>query len=428
MAAPKSRRQILTSNVNRLSRAPFGLVTSLVGLSKFGRHSRRSSTLRSECVTSADDLSPVHGISTVGLERTAFRVNNFDLLRILAATQVLIVHCMDRFEIPVPDWLNWFPGVPIFFVISGFLVSASYRRQDEIGKYLKNRILRIYPGLWVCIGLTFIVTTLLGYRPTHTLDFIWLPSQLLGFIYTPGYLRHFGAGSYNGSLWTIPIELQFYLLLPLLYIAKRRLQIKNLEAILLVFFIAINLTLSYELPGFGRTQETMIGKLIRYTFVSSFYLFLLGVALQSVEAFKSKLIAGKALYWITAYGLLRVALSDDSPITTAISYLVLGVSAVSAAYTFPRASALILRGQDISYGVYIYHGLLINLLLELTKRRSAYDVGLVILAAVAFGSLSWKFIEKPFLLKKLRTTAAISKEVILPSSTPSLTKCSNARV
>jgi len=55
-----------------------------------------------------------------------FKTNNFDLVRLLAALQVILVH---GYGVEYLPWLNsaiaMFPGVPMFFVISGFLVSAS---------------------------------------------------------------------------------------------------------------------------------------------------------------------------------------------------------------------------------------------------------------------------------------------------------------
>lgn len=346
---------------------------------------------------------------------TAFRVNNFDLLRILAAMQVMVIHSMARLGIPVPGglkWLEWFPGVPIFFVISGYLVSASFERQDNIARYLKNRFLRIYPGLWVCIGLTVIVTTVLGYKRAHLLDFVWLPAQLLGFIYTPGFLKHFGVGTYNGSLWTIPIELQFYLVLPLVYFARKRFRNRELAVpLLLGTFIAITLILGYALPGFNTQQETRVDKVIRYTFVSSFYLFLLGVLLQRLKAFQSKLIAGKALYWLAGYVLLMLVLPEHlSPALMVLSYLVLGITAVSVAYTVPTAGEHILHGQDISYGVYIYHGLVINLLVEFKMATGLYEIGIIVISTLVLGTLSWKLVEQPFLRKKKRRPGAVSGE------------------
>ena len=93
-----------------------------------------------------------------------FRVNNFDLLRLIAAIQVVIAHSLRHLQMDLPaPWgalLDCFPGVPIFFVISGYLVSSSYERAPSLKAYLRNRCLRIYPGLWVCLMVTMVVATI----------------------------------------------------------------------------------------------------------------------------------------------------------------------------------------------------------------------------------------------------------------------------
>jgi peptidoglycan/LPS O-acetylase OafA/YrhL len=152
------------------------------------------------------------------------KVNNFGLLRILAATQVVLGHSLAHLELARPRWwslVDAFPGVPIFFAISGFLISASFERSPKVRNYARNRLLRIYPGLWCCILVTTVVAVAFGYAMLTVPGLIWFGSQLVAIIYPPSFLKSFGFGSYNGSLWTIPIELQFYFLLPLLYWATR---------------------------------------------------------------------------------------------------------------------------------------------------------------------------------------------------------------
>ena len=69
-----------------------------------------------------------------------FKVNNFDLLRILAALQVVLAHTrvhLDIQRLPLWSLVEAFPGVPIFFAISGFLISASFERTPNLASYVQ---------------------------------------------------------------------------------------------------------------------------------------------------------------------------------------------------------------------------------------------------------------------------------------------------
>ena len=82
--------------------------------------------------------------------RDAFRLNNFDLLRLGAALQVALEHAAFHLEVQEGWWGRvslLMPGVPIFFFISGFLISRSYESNSRLDEYFRNRGLRIYPAL-----------------------------------------------------------------------------------------------------------------------------------------------------------------------------------------------------------------------------------------------------------------------------------------
>ena len=75
-----------------------------------------------------------------------WRVNNFDLIRLLAALQVAVVHALvllkpggHLFQM-VRSGLELFPGVPAFFVVSGLLISKSYEQSDSLRNYYRNRV------------------------------------------------------------------------------------------------------------------------------------------------------------------------------------------------------------------------------------------------------------------------------------------------
>ena len=337
-----------------------------------------------------------------------FKFNNFDLLRIFAASQVLVCHSVLHLHLAAPPWLmqlaNAFPGVPIFFVISGFLISRSYEQSSGLKSYCRNRVLRIYPGLWCCILSTIAVAALCGYSFASGQAVAWAASQLVGAVYTPAFLKSFGVGSYNGSLWTIPVELQFYLALPALYWLTRQGTRQPTRRFWLAWaiFLAIGVAAACLFaPADGPGGEPAWQKLARYSFLPHFYLFMSGVLLQRLQAHQSRWIAGKGGYWLVLYLATYYAL-PPAPAAVVPMTLLLGVVTVSMAYTAPGIALKVLRGNDISYGVYIYHGLLVNLVVEL-RLADRVDFWMVAAATYAVGYLSWIAVERPSLRKKKQT-------------------------
>lgn len=331
------------------------------------------------------------------------RRHNFDLLRILVAVLVLFNHATFYLKLDkqFPRLISFFPGVPIFFVISGFLVSKSYERSTSLWNYARNRLLRIFPGLWVCVLLTIPVATYFGYDFLHIRGLAWLVAQLGGAIYTPGFLKGFGFGSYNGSLWTIPVVLQFYVLLPVAYfvLSRRDDLTRGLVALWGLFLVLALIFRPMTTYIDGQPDPLTALKLVRYSFVPHFYLFLFGVLLQRFSAHESVLIQGKAPIWLAAYIALMYVI-PDSDVKSVLHPLALGLVVLSAACTGPDLARLVFRGNDLSYGVYIYHGLVINVFVELGLVGSPAYAWILAGVTFAVAFLSWKLVEGPFLRKK----------------------------
>jgi peptidoglycan/LPS O-acetylase OafA/YrhL len=338
-------------------------------------------------------------------ENIEFKVNNFDLLRLLAATEVIVDHYTEHLNIALSHFdiklLNLFPGVPVFFVISGYLISASYERNNNLKDYFRNRALRIYPGLWACIFVSIIIISLTGVSFLNKQALAWLPAQLVGFIYTPHFLSNYGFGSYNGSLWTIPIELQFYIVLPICYKLIPKDKINYFLFGLLILFIGFNFAWQINL------EMNMIFKLIRYSFIPHFYVFLIGVLLQRLRLYKSSWIYNKGLYWVVGYVALSLLLFDYiNPVIFSLLYTIgLAFTLLSLAYTLPTLSKKLLRTNDISYGIYIYHGLILTVIVQL-KLTNQINILEVMVATFIMAFLSWILIEKPFIQRKKKTIRA----------------------
>lgn len=349
-------------------------------------------------------------------QRKEFKVNNFDLLRLIAATQVIVDHYFQHLNIPLSNFsvqlLYLFPGVPTFFVISGYLISASYERKNDLGIYFRNRALRIFPGLWGCVCVTMGGIAITGVSFFNKQVIAWLPAQLIGVIYTPGFLANYGFGSYNGSLWTIPIELQFYILLPLCYCLIPKGKFNNwLYGLFMIFllcsFLYESKIIHYEFQEV-HDRRFLFAKLLRYSFIPHFYLFLTGVILQRLRIYQSSLICNKALYWIIGYVLFSLTFPNyfNPTLFLLIKNLLLAITIISVAYTIPTLAMKLLRGNDISYGIYIYHGLLLTVIVQ-EKWQSQTNIYCVILLAYVMGALSWLLIEKPFIKRKEKTIRKI---------------------
>jgi peptidoglycan/LPS O-acetylase OafA/YrhL len=343
------------------------------------------------------------------VQQAEFKVNNFDLLRLMAATQVIFDHFYEHirpttFSFYLNETRYLFPGVPVFFIISGYLISASLERSHNLGIYFKNRALRIFPGLWGCLFLTVIIFSITGVNFLNLEALKWLPAQMVGIIYTPGFLSNYGFGSYNGALWSITVELQFYVVLPILYmLVPKKSAIYWFVGLIVVFAVGYYLFF---------TQNYSFKNLMGFTFVPHIYLFLVGVVFQKLQIYKSKFIFNKAHYWLIGY-LAFVYIASPiivplSPITYIfIKHVILGFTVIAMAYTLPGIAKKALGTNDISYGIYIYHGLIMTVIVQL-KLSGDVNLFMILLATYAAATLSWLFIERPFIKRKEKTIKAVS--------------------
>lgn len=91
--------------------------------------------------------------------------NSLNLIRMLAAIQVMYGHVTGHLQIEMPCILSQivgvFYGVPIFLTLSGFLIWFSLEREDNYGRYLYKRFLRIYPELWVAVAVEIMAIVIL---------------------------------------------------------------------------------------------------------------------------------------------------------------------------------------------------------------------------------------------------------------------------
>lgn len=339
------------------------------------------------------------------IESFNFVKNNLDLIRLFAATQVVFVHAVSHLKLHELDFiklLGFLPGVPIFFFISGFLIYRSYLKSTSIFGYFQKRFLRIYPALWLCFYVSLAIlfgTNFLSFTILSESDFwIWCLGQL-SFVqfYNPDFLRGFGVGVINGSLWTIAVELQFYVVVPILFWIINK--YKKSWLFLIPFFFLINVVRSM-LP-----TNNLLFDLFSISFLPWFGMFLWGAYLSTSENLLEKIVNIPwpiliGFFLMMNFGLDWIGLEVAGNNINMISFLILSFLIIKVAYSKPDLSDKVLKGNDISYGVYIYHMLIVNVFVYYGFSAKSYLLIAVLLLTYACAILSWFLLEKPVLAFK----------------------------
>lgn len=328
---------------------------------------------------------------------TEGRPSGFDFLRLCLALAVLCVHVPEaaygRLFVEEFQKSNWrfliMPILPMFFALSGFLVAGSLMRCRKITSFLALRVLRILPALAVEV---FISALLVG--PIFTV--FSLSDYLRGWEFRQYFLNILGEVHYflpgvfiatpipkgvNLQLWTIPFELACYLLLTCLALlnARRcRFLVPAAAACLSIVLIIQNM----RVPGGVRVDffETEGDFLILG--------FLWGVSLfiyQDRVPFSGRLFFAFVTLSFWALWIGGVYLYA-APLTLAYVTVWLGLT------NFRRP--LILYSADYSYGIYLYHWVIFQVVLSLSSKSWYTTAFIGVPATLLVAALSWHLVEK----------------------------------
>jgi len=296
---------------------------------------------------------------------------NFDLMRLVAALLVVVSHTFPLsgqapLTIRGVEDLGAL-GVSIFFVISGYLVTASYLRDPKT--YLLKRVLRIEPGLIASLVATVV---LLGFVTTAPAAEYWREAGLYvlrnALLYPatyelPGLFQAVPmAGVVNGVLWTLRLEFTFYIVL-LLIRARLPLVLALLAACTVVFVV-----MTFTHPQWAGEQLTRIVFLA----ARNGLLFFAGAALQ--------LSRTRVPLWLGGVSVLAFPFFGPLALPTAV----LGLA---------RPGKL---PADLSYGVYIYAFPAQQVL----AANGQLNLVTAVLAVIPFAMASWFLVERPALKLK----------------------------
>jgi len=330
------------------------------------------------------------------------RANNFTLLRLLAALAVLYGHSYALSlgtgggEDPVSNLLIRFWGeslpalaVDLFFVTSGFLVTASYLQRDSLFAFIEARALRIYPGLIVavlfCVFVVgaFVTTESAAnyFSAPSTWSYVKHNSLLLNgiqFDLPSVFVSNPYPVSVNGSLWTLPVELWMYFWVAVLGSLSLLKGDKAFNAI----FLVLCLMYAQSSNNFFIVSEPRNAQLALLFLTGGFF-----------YVNRSKIPLGFVTFVVLC---VLVYLTTEYRFSGFIKAICFAYTVLLLALHPKLRMPSMDHWGDISYGLYIYAFPVqqtVAFLIPQVRPLSMFMLSTVITVALAI--LSWRFVEKP---------------------------------
>jgi peptidoglycan/LPS O-acetylase OafA/YrhL len=351
-------------------------------------------------------------------DRSSNQSNNYLVLRLVAASMVIHGHafalaahcesCSDLVTRFIGYRYSGDLGLHIFFVISGFLVTASYAHRHDLGQFARARALRILPAFWVCLAMSIFVFAAFSNLPLAayflapgTWHYLLSNGSLLKADFGLPGVALSGSQKYgsviNGSIWSLFVEVRLYLFVAIvgsMQVFKHRATANTLLAALALAgtFFPKYLPMIADYSENMRLAAFFIAGMAMYInrdfiplrFSTCAMLVLAAALTRRTQGFE--IVAGAAL----AYGTFCIAYAPKIPLPWFV--------------------------EDYSYGIYIFGWPVEQLIAHFWPSMGPYRMTVVALAvAWILGAASWHLIEKNALKWKSRPGSPIPSRNAAPA-------------
>lgn len=284
-----------------------------------------------------------------------------------------------------------------FFAISGYLITGARFRSDG-GRYLINRVVRIFPGYLVCLlVVAFLFAPVVYVAEKGTLQgFLTTPDTPLNYVFVNAFLKVFDysvagtlgglplPGSWNGAIWSLYFEFFCYVIIGVAAIAP----VVRRKAWPIIAMFAASVLVHATMPALaayvgGNGDFSLLMYLLPF-FLGGAVVFVLKekFPLRGLYAAPALVVSFLAAMYAPGWGSQLCA-----PL---LAYVILWVASVLPC---PRA----VHEHDLSYGVYIYAWPVTQLLVFF----GLHEHGMVLLdlcivaATTVAAAASWFLVERP---------------------------------
>ena len=349
----------------------------------------------------SDEFNPsqtgVHGLVAAPINR--LKINNFDGLRLIFASMVVVFHIGLLSDEASLSWMATYVSstfaVQCFFVVSGFLVFMSFETSSSLRRYFTKRAFRIFPAYFSVVILSAILLAPMSTLPAaqyfSSADWgLYLGSNLILSNFShpslPGVFTQNLETAVNGSLWTIKVEVMFYCCVPVMVWLIRK--FGHLPVLLLAIIGSI--TWHYGFFVAGQTTNNDLFLRLAKQLPGQLSFFAGGaLAYYRTRNGKSPPPAWSAVLAAVAY------MTADGAVSHFVAPIAVPIIVYWAAIAVPRLWSAEKTG-DFSYGLYLYHFPIAQALIALGLFAASPFVGLFATLALATAAsiASWFLIEK----------------------------------
>lgn len=213
--------------------------------------------------------------------------NNFDFLRLLFALYIFCAHALDlsgqKAFICLTNICSAKYALESFFTMSGFLIFMSFERSSSISSFLLKRARRIYPNYFVVVVLFSLllwgISSLDGatYFSSEWLKYLLANLTFLNFLHPtlPNVFTENPLNAVNGALWTLKVDVMFYLSVPaIIYLFNR---FGRLPVLLVLYWLSIGY--SWTTLHIATTTGSHFWLLLSHQFPAQLSFFLAGACI-----------------------------------------------------------------------------------------------------------------------------------------------------
>ena len=353
-----------------------------------------------------------------------FSNNNLDCLRLILASIVALFHVSALTGIPafapLGKYLSPHFAVLSFFVISGLLIYRSYTQSSSLRSYMEKRVRRIYPAYFMVIVLAAISLWPLSTLPVSQYfgagfwKYLGANLVFLNFLAPslPGVFASNILPAVNGALWTLKIEVAFYLSVPLMHYLCVRYGTKIIMGAIFCFSCLWKYGFAFLASRyhphriFSLDSSHNIFSHLEAQFPSQLVYFSAGILL--LLYFDTLKLYFRSIFCIT------VCLYLIDHFFTGGALDVLWISGIVFVFGFWRYFGNFSKYGDFSYGTYIVHWPILQIMIALGFAKMNPAVFFIVsISLIALASIfMWRLVESGFLKRSSHYRQATLKTIL----------------